>query len=80
MAHKKAGGSSRNGDARRAFITQPTGKRETKSITNRSPKPMPGALVVVPEVDPAFRTNWVTVMAAVAPVLASLVTLVIAVR
>ena len=76
----QAGGGARNGDMRRAFVTQPNGKRETRSFGNSTPKPLPGALVVVPELDPADKTNWVTVMAAVAPVLASLVTLLIAVR
>lgn len=76
----QAGGSARNGDLRRAFVTQPNGKRETRSFGNPNPKPLPGALVVVPELDPADRTNWVTVMAALAPVLASLVTLVIAIN
>jgi polysaccharide export outer membrane protein len=77
---EQAGGPGRNADKRRAFITQPSGKRETKSMSNRSPKPMPGALVVVPEMDPAARTSWVTVMAAVAPALASLATLIVIFR
>jgi polysaccharide biosynthesis/export protein len=76
----QAGGGARNGDMRRAFVTQPSGKRETRSMGNSNPRPLPGALVVVPELDPADKVNWVTVMAAVAPVLASLVTLVIALR
>jgi polysaccharide export outer membrane protein len=77
---EQAGGPGRNADKRRAFITQPSGKRETKSIANRSPKPMPGALVVVPEQDPSAKTSWVTVMAAVAPALASLATLIVVFR
>jgi polysaccharide export outer membrane protein len=76
----QAGGAARNADRRRAFITQPSGKRETKSISNRSPKPLPGALVVVPEVDPNNRTSWVQVLAALGPVLASLATLIVVFR
>ena len=76
----QAGGAARNADHRRAFITQPNGKRERKSMGNRSPKPLPGALVVVPEVDPADKTSWVTIAAALAPVLASLATLIIAIQ
>jgi polysaccharide export outer membrane protein len=76
----QAGGAARNADLRRAFITQPSGKRETKSISNRSPKPLPGALVVVPEVDPANRTSWVQTLAALGPVLASLATLIVLFR
>lgn len=73
----QAGGEARNADRRRAFVTQPSGKRETAgSFSN--PKPLPGSLVVVPEVDPNDRTNWVQVMAAVTPILASLATLILA--
>jgi polysaccharide export outer membrane protein len=74
----QAGGAARNADEARAFITQPSGKRETKRRFRSAPEPMPGSLVIVPEVDPAAKTNWVAVMAAVAPVLASLATLIIA--
>lgn len=74
----QAGGPARNADSRRAFITQPSGKRQTVSIYRPLPKPMPGALVVVPELDPSDRTNWVQVMAALAPVLVSLTTLILA--
>jgi protein involved in polysaccharide export with SLBB domain len=76
----QAGGASRVADRRRAFITQPSGKRETKSMGNRSPKPLPGALVVVPEVDPTNRTSWIQVLAALGPVLASLATLIVVFR
>jgi len=74
----QAGGSSRNADRKRAFVTQPTGKRETRNRVGLRPKPMPGSLVVVPEIDPAARTNWVQIVAAVAPIIASLAALVIA--
>lgn len=77
---EQAGGAARNADSKRAFITQPSGKRETKSVFRPAPRPLPGALVVVPEVDPENRTNWVQVMGAIAPVVASLATLMIAIR
>lgn len=76
----QAGGGARNADGGRAFITQPTGKRETKSRFRPLPKPMPGSLVVMPEIDPNDKTNWLQVFGAVAPILASLATLVIALR
>ena len=74
----QAGGPSRNADNKRAFVTQPNGKRETRSAFG-SPKPLPGSLVVIPELDPAQRTNWMQIAAAVAPILASLATLIIAI-
>ena len=75
----QAGGSARNADNKRAFVTQPSGKRETKSW-GRSPKPLPGSLVEVPVLDSQYRTNWVQTLATVTPILASLVTLIVALR
>lgn len=72
----QAGGEARNGDLRRAYITQPNGKRETRSITNSAPRPRPGAVVVVPESDPASRALWVQVLAASAPALTAIAALV----
>ena len=76
---QQAGGPSREADRRRAFVTQPSGKRETGGAF-RNPKPMPGSLVVVPEVDPTQRTNWIQTLGAVTPILASIVTLILALR
>lgn len=80
----QAGGSARESDYGRAFVTQANGKRE---VTNKRfllpdgvPKPLPGAIVIVPERDPLDRTNYVQVLAALAPILASLATLYLAVR
>ena len=73
----QAGGPAREADNRRAFVTQPNGKRETAGAFSR-PKPLPGSLVVVPEIDPNQRTNWVQIASAIAPILASLATLIIA--
>jgi len=75
----QAGGAARNADGGRAFITQPSGKRETKSRFRPSPRPMPGSLVVVPEIDPNSKTNWIQVMAVLGPILASMATLIITV-
>jgi polysaccharide biosynthesis/export protein len=76
---EQAGGTSREADRRRAFVTQPNGKRETSGAFSR-PKPLPGSLVVVPEIDPSQRTNWVQTFTAITPVLASIVTLILAIR
>jgi polysaccharide export outer membrane protein len=75
----QAGGSARNADNKRAFVTQPSGKRETRSL-GRSPKPLPGSLVEVPVLDPQYKTNWISTFASVTPILASLVTLILTIR
>ena len=75
----QAGGSARNADKKRSFVTQPSGKRETRRF-GRAPRPMPGALVVVPEMDPSERTNWIALFTALTPVLASIATVIIATR
>jgi len=75
----QAGGPARNADNKRAFVTQPSGKRETKSW-GRSPTPLPGSLVEVPALDPAYRTSWLATLGNATPVLASLVTLIVALR
>jgi protein involved in polysaccharide export with SLBB domain len=75
----QAGGSARNADNKRAFVTQPSGKRETKGWAS-SPKPLPGSLVEVPVLDPAFRTNWLQTLATVTPIVASMVTLMLALK
>lgn len=75
----QAGGPARNGDMRRAFVTQPNGKRETKRM-GIAPRPMPGSLVEVPVLDPAYRTNWMQAAATIAPVLASLTAIILAIN
>jgi polysaccharide export outer membrane protein len=74
----QAGGPTRDADNRRAFVTQPNGKRETKGW-GRAPRPMPGSLVEVPVLDAAHRTNWIQTIATITPVLISLATLLITV-
>jgi protein involved in polysaccharide export with SLBB domain len=44
----QAGGARRNGDGGHAFVTQPSGKRETKSRFI-APKPLAGSVVFVPD-------------------------------
>ena len=76
----QAGGAARNGDLRRSFITQPSGKRTTRTLMNQNPRPLPGALVVVPELSPADRTGVLQIVREVTPIMASLLTLIIALR
>lgn len=76
----QAGGAARNADRRRTFITQPNGKRETKSFRNPSPKPLPGALVIVPEIDPQTKGNWVQVLGSVGTALTSLAAIIVLFR
>ncbi len=75
----QAGGPARNADHKRAFVTQPTGKRETKRF-GIAPKPMPGSLVEVPALDPAFKTNWLQTLATISPLIASLAAIIVAAR
>jgi polysaccharide biosynthesis/export protein len=56
----QAGGAAPNGDKRRAYVTQPNGKRETNGRFS-SPEPLPGSLVVVPvqnPTGPGFLTTF----------------------
>lgn len=80
----QAGGPARESDYKRAFVTQPNGKRDaTRSrsyFPDHVPKPLPGSIIVVPERDPLDRINYVQVLTAVAPILASIATLFLAVR
>lgn len=76
---RQAGGPARNADNNRAFVTQPSGKRETRGRFS-SPEPLPGSLVVVPERDPNDRRDWVQLFTALTPVVASLATLLLAIR
>src|SRR5205085_10836193 len=53
----QSGGPGPKADGSHAFVTQPSGKRETKSRFGIPPKPMPGSLVVVPEKDLTNQTS-----------------------
>jgi len=77
---EQAGGPAREADYKRAFVTQPSGKRETKNtrwlLPDGSPKPLPGSTVVVPARDMADRVNTAQILTALAPLIASLATVV----
>ncbi|HEU4997038.1 MAG TPA: SLBB domain-containing protein [Gemmatimonadaceae bacterium] len=74
----QGGGVARNGDNKRAYVTQPSGKRETRSrLAPRPPRPLPGSQVIVPELAPGDKTNWVNVLAAVTPLIAVLTSVII---
>lgn len=82
---RAAGGPSRKADVGRAYVTQPNGKVEAgKShflLPDFVPKPGPGSTVYVPERDPNQKPiDFVTSAGAIAQILATLVTIVIALR
>lgn len=73
-----AGGANRKGDVKRAYVTQPNGKVEARRgrgvfFPAAMPEPQPGALVFVPEKDPAERKDYIGMAGSVAQVLASIV-------
>lgn len=78
---RSAGGGSRTADEGRAFVTQPSGKLEsvhTRGIfPDAVPVPQAGAVVTVPEKDPADKRDFVALAAVLAQILASLVTAVV---
>jgi polysaccharide biosynthesis/export protein len=65
-----AGGSTRSGDLGRAFVTQPSGKVESRRRTIR-PRPEPGAVVFVPLQEQRDRRDTGAILALTAQVLAS---------
>jgi protein involved in polysaccharide export with SLBB domain len=75
-----AGGPSRKADTRRAYVTQPNGKVESRRsrplLPDHNPEPQAGSVVFVPERDPADKRDYVAAAAAVAQVLAALVAIV----
>lgn len=80
-----AGGYSRQADKARAYVVQPGGKLESINrriiLPDGRPTPLPGAVVVVPQRDPADRKDWAGLLGSIAQVLASTVAIVaIAVR
>jgi polysaccharide biosynthesis/export protein len=82
---RAAGGPSRKADVRRAYVTQPNGKVETREshflLPDGIPKPLPGSTVFVPERDPGDKPFDILQSAgAIASILATVLTLVIALR
>ena len=80
----QAGGPARESDYARAFVTQPSGKREATRIRwyypDYVPTPLPGSIVIVPARDPSDRVNYIQLFATLSPILASFATLLLAVR
>jgi polysaccharide export outer membrane protein len=76
-----AGGYSRLADRGRTYVTQPNGKVE--SVTKRfllpdsNPRPLPGAMVFVPDRDPEDRRDYTAILGVAAQILASVVTIVV---
>jgi protein involved in polysaccharide export with SLBB domain len=75
----QAGGAGRNADPGRAFITQPSGKRETKGRFS-SPKPQPGSLVIVPPHDPSTDRNWLGIISTLSQTTTTLIALYFALK
>lgn len=75
---RSAGGGTPKADTKRAYVTQPSGKVETKHRTalmyTSTPRPMPGATVTVPEADKTREINWVAAVQTSLSLLASLIT------
>src|SRR6185295_3575036 len=65
----QAGGPAREADYNRAFVTQPTGKREATRahwwFWDYVPEPMPGAIVVVPQRDSLSRGAGIQVLSVI---------------
>jgi protein involved in polysaccharide export with SLBB domain len=79
-----AGGITRKGDLRYAYVTQPNGKVEATSgkfIFKNDPRPRPGSTVYVPERDPNERqSNLIATIGTVAQIAASFVAIAIALK
>jgi protein involved in polysaccharide export with SLBB domain len=79
-----AGGITRRGDLRYAYVTQPNGKVEATSgkfIFKSDPHPRPGSTVYVPEKDPNERgTDFIVTIGSIAQVAASFVAIAIALK
>jgi protein involved in polysaccharide export with SLBB domain len=82
---RAAGGPSQKADAKRAYVTQPNGKVEARAahwlLPDGIPQPKAGSTVFVPERDPADKPlDFITSAGSIAQILATVVTLVIALR
>jgi protein involved in polysaccharide export with SLBB domain len=81
---RAAGGVTRKGDLRYAYVTQPNGKVEATSgkfIFRNDPHPRPGSTVFVPEKDASERrTDYIATIGSIAQVAASFVAIAIALR
>jgi len=79
-----AGGYSSRADKGRAYVTQPNGKVESVKrrfmLPDYHPTPLAGAIIFVPERDPADKKDYVAIVGSVAQILASLVAIVVVLR
>jgi protein involved in polysaccharide export with SLBB domain len=76
-----AGGVSRKGSTKHAYVTQPNGKVESRHgrgfLPDAVPTPQPGSLVFVPDKDPNERRDIAALMLQTTQVLGSLLTMVL---
>ncbi|HJQ10158.1 MAG TPA: SLBB domain-containing protein [Gemmatimonadaceae bacterium] len=75
-----AGGLSHNADGSRVYVRQANGSVESRRRSwlrpDRDPTPGPGSTVFVPERDPSEKSDYAGVATVVAPILASLLTII----
>ncbi|MFN0179411.1 MAG: SLBB domain-containing protein [Gemmatimonadales bacterium] len=76
-----AGGFSRLADKGRAYVVQPGGGLESINrrflLPDSKPKPLPGAVVVIPDRDPTDKRDWAGFLGSVAQILASTVAIIV---
>ncbi|HZJ01242.1 MAG TPA: SLBB domain-containing protein [Gemmatimonadaceae bacterium] len=80
---RAAGGITRKGDLRYAYVTQPNGKVEAtggKFIFRSNPKPRPGSTVFVPEKTGTPGVNYLATLGTIAQLAASFVAIAIALK
>jgi len=81
---RAAGGGTRMADEHRAFVTQASGKLESvqdrRFLPDVVPRPHAGAVVTVPERDPADRVDFATIFTIATQIIASLVAVVAIIR
>ncbi len=81
---RAAGGITRRGDIKYAYVTQPNGKVEAtggKFIFRSNPKPRPGSTVFVPEKDASERRiDYLATLGTIAQLAASFVAIAIALK
>ncbi len=77
---RRAGGATRNSDAKRAYVTQPNGDVESRDrrflVVTTTPVPRAGSVVHVPNRDPNDRRDYTAMAGAIAQVMASLVAII----
>ncbi|MEP7325435.1 MAG: SLBB domain-containing protein, partial [Gemmatimonadota bacterium] len=76
-----AGGFSSRADRSRAYVTQPNGKVESVKrhflLPDYHPTPLAGAIIFVPERDPADKKDYVAIVGSLAQIVASIVAIVV---